>query len=83
MATLLCTSASVGHLDCVRILLEHDANISIKDEYDKTPMEMAELSSKSSIVKLLIYEGQCLQLLACHVNRQACLEVRIVRLSVR
>ena len=56
--TPLHLAASSGHLDCVKILLEHDANICAKDDYDKTPTDTAILSSKSSIVKLLICEGQ-------------------------
>jgi len=58
--TPLHLAASSGHWECVKILLSHDADISIQDEYDKTPKETAELSSKSSIVRLLVCEGQCL-----------------------
>ena len=56
--TPLHLAASSGHGKCVRALLEHDADISCTDEYGKTPKQTAELSSKSSIVKLLKSEGE-------------------------
>ena len=55
--TPLHLAASSGHWDCVKTLLDHSADISIADEYGKTPKQTAELSSKTSIVKLLICEG--------------------------
>ena len=56
--TPLHLAASSGHGDCVKKLLEHSADISITDEYGKTPKQTAELSSKASIVRLLRSEGQ-------------------------
>ena len=57
--TPLHLAASLGHGDCVSKLLEHSADISITDEYGKTPKQTAELSSKlASIVRLLRSEGQ-------------------------
>ena len=56
--TPLHLAASSGHWDCVKTLLDHTADISINDEYGKTPKQTAELSSKTSIVKLLICEGE-------------------------
>lgn len=58
--TPLHLAASSGHGDCVRTLLKHSADISITDEYGKTPKQTAELSSKASIVKLLRSEGEVL-----------------------
>ncbi len=55
--TPLHLAASSGHGDCVKKLLEHSADISIMDEYGKTPKQTAELSSKASIVRLLRSEG--------------------------
>lgn len=55
--TPLHLAASSGHWACVEKLLEHSADISITDEYGKTPKQTAELSSKQSIVKLLRSEG--------------------------
>lgn len=55
--TPLHLAASSGHWDCVKTLLDHTADISITDEYGKTPKQTAELSSKASIVRLLICEG--------------------------
>ncbi|MCG8623200.1 MAG: ankyrin repeat domain-containing protein [Proteobacteria bacterium] len=56
--TPLHLAASSGHGKCVRELLAHGADISCVDEYGKTPKQTAELSSKSSIVKLLRSEGE-------------------------
>lgn len=56
--TPLHLAASSGHWDCVKTLLDHTADISIADEYGKTPKQTAELSSKASIVRLLICEGK-------------------------
>ena len=56
--TPLHLAASSGHGQCVSKLLEHSADISITDEYGKTPKQTAELSSKASIVKLLRSEGE-------------------------
>ena len=56
--TPLHLAASSGHGKCVRALLEHGADIGCVDEYGKTPKQTAELSSKSSIVKLLRSEGE-------------------------
>ncbi len=57
--TPLHLAASSGHVECVKKLLEHSADISITDEYGKTPKQTAELSSKASIVRLLRIEGEC------------------------
>ena len=50
--TLLHLAASSGHSECVRVLLKHGADISIKDEYGKTPSETMALSSKRSLIAL-------------------------------
>lgn len=56
--TPLHLAASSGHGECVRVLLKHNADISVTDEYGKTPKQTAELSSKSSIVKILRSAGE-------------------------
>ena len=56
--TPLHVAASSGHRKCVKELLNHGADISCVDVYGKTPKQTAELSSKSSIVKLLRSEGE-------------------------
>lgn len=58
--TPLHLAASSGHGECVKVLLNHGADISITDEYGKTPKQTAELSSKGSIVRLLRSEGECM-----------------------
>ena len=56
--TPLHLAASSGHGECVRVLLKHNADISITDEYGKTPKQTAELSSKNSIVCILRGAGK-------------------------
>ena len=56
--TPLHLAASSGHVKCVRELIDHGADIGCIDGYGKTPKQTAELSSKSSIVKLLRSEGE-------------------------
>lgn len=56
--TPLHLAASSGHEECVRILLEHGADITIEDDFGKTPKKIASLSSKSTIVRLLHNEGE-------------------------
>ena len=56
--TPLHLAASSGHAECVRVLLKHNADISVTDEYGKTPKQTAELSSKSVIVRILRGAGE-------------------------
>ena len=44
-----------GHVECVRVLLKHNADISVTDDFGKTPKE---LSSKMQIVRALMREGE-------------------------
>ena len=46
------------HRDCVQVLLERGADMSSMDEFGKTPIQTAELSSKSTLVKLLRSAGE-------------------------
>ena len=56
--TPLHLAASSGHVDCARVLLANDADISKTDEYDKTPIQTAELSSKHGVMKVLKSAGE-------------------------
>ena len=56
--TPLHLAASSGHRNSIKTLLKHGANIGALDEYKKSPKQSAELSSKSSIVRLLRSEGE-------------------------
>ena len=58
--TPLLLAASSGHAECVRVLLMHNADISVTDEYGMTPKRMAQLSSKNSTVYILHSAGEFL-----------------------
>lgn len=47
-----------GHKDCVRLLLVRGADVSCTDEFGKTPIQTAELSSKSTLIRLLRSAGE-------------------------
>ena len=46
------------HRDCVQVLLKCGADMSCTDEFGKTPMQAAEQSSKSTLVKLMRSAGK-------------------------
>ena len=80
--TPLHLAASSGHKDCVIILLKHNANISIMDEFGKTPIQTAELGAKASIVRLLRSEGERVLLSASlHVWVPKLLNISIGKVS--
>ena len=60
--TPLHLAASSGHAECVRVLLKHNSDISVTDEYGKTPKQTAELSSKKTIVRILRSAGELIPL---------------------
>ena len=55
--TPLHLAASRGDVDCVRALLNQNADINAIDEFGKTPMRTAELIGKQTVVKVLKSEG--------------------------
>ena len=57
--TPLHLAASSGHKDCVRLLIEHGADINTVDEYEKAPWEVAEIGrAKEGIIRLFRSEGK-------------------------
>ncbi len=50
--TLTCFNKSV--IECVRILLEHGANVDVSDNEGNTPLVLAAASGKSEVVAMLI-----------------------------
>ena len=56
--TPLHLAAAGGNVDCLRILLQHKADVRLTDDYGKTPRQTAELSSKSSAVRILRSAGE-------------------------
>lgn len=57
-ATALSYAADKGHLGVVRILLDHGANVNVKDTfYGETPLGWAAYRGHTDIVKLLLDKG--------------------------
>lgn len=56
--TPLHLAVSSGNLDCVKTLLDHGGDISLTDEYGKTPRNIAELCCKPGVLRLLVCEGE-------------------------
>lgn len=56
--TSLHLAASHGNVDCVRVLLLHNADISATDEHGRSPIQVAESSSRHAVVKLLRSAGK-------------------------
>ena len=55
--TPLHLAASSGSVECVKVFLEHGANITIPDKLGKTPKQIAELNNKLRIMRILENEG--------------------------
>ena len=56
--TPLHLAAKNGQEECVKVLLNHGADVSLMDEHGKTPRQRAEKSSKG-IVRILRSTGEC------------------------
>mmetsp|Transcript_37064 Transcript_37064/g.54451 ORF Transcript_37064/g.54451 Transcript_37064/m.54451 type:complete len:947 (-) Transcript_37064:79-2919(-) len=55
--TSLHVAVQGGHLDCATLLLDNDADTSIKDDDDRTPLLMAVKGNYGEIASLLIARG--------------------------
>jgi len=58
--TLLHLAARNGYAECVRVLLCHGADISVRDKYGRIPKQLIpkQLSSKGVVFRLLRSEGK-------------------------
>ena len=56
--TCLHLAASRGHIPCLRVLLKNGADISITDDFGKTPKQTAEISCKGDAVRILGSEAK-------------------------
>lgn len=55
--TPLSQAAMLGHLDCVKVLLENRAKTSIRDLNGRTPMFLACEKGHASVMELLLKQG--------------------------
>eukprot|EP00794_Sanderia_malayensis_P020289 gene20289-22275_t len=51
--TPLHIAASIGAIDCIKVLLEYGADISLYDEFGKTPFVTAQLNKRKKAARLL------------------------------
>lgn len=56
-------AASMGHLNCAKVLLKYHADIAAKDALGNTPTDLAKRNAKTAVAKLLMSEGT--KLLLC------------------
>ena len=46
-----------GHVDAMRLLIEHGASVNAKNEWDNTPLHKASFKGHTDAMKLLIEHG--------------------------
>ena len=62
--TLLCITSSIGNLDLTeRLIVELNANVNIRNRNGNSPLMLATIKDKLSMVELLIENGAKLNLL--------------------
>ena len=64
-------AGSSGHVDMIRLLLEHSAYIDAESPNGSTPLMMAAMYGNDAAVQLLLDEG--------HTTRRAVVGLRLVR----
>ncbi|KAF5584289.1 ankyrin repeat [Fusarium subglutinans] len=55
--TALCYSAGEGHLDIVKLLLDHGADIELTSIHEETPLSLAAQRGRVDVVRLLLAHG--------------------------
>ena len=75
-STPLHLAVSAGHADCVEELLKHPkTDIHVTDTYGRTPVEIAELSCKSDVAKLLRSHGKNMHIISVYACKHFDLKV--------
>ncbi|KAG6823702.1 hypothetical protein H0H87_000480 [Tephrocybe sp. NHM501043] len=54
---LLCPVAQQGHLEIIKFLVEHGANVNAKGRWDETPIHKSAEQGHHEIVKFLVEHG--------------------------
>ena len=53
MKTALHAAVSLGHFDIAKLLIERGAKLDIKDEKQRTPLDLAKLTKNDQMMQLL------------------------------
>ncbi|WP_169314400.1 ankyrin repeat domain-containing protein [Turneriella parva] len=55
--SLLMTAAMLNQLDVVKLLVEHGADMNVKNQYNATPLQIAKMNNYEAIVRYLTSKG--------------------------